>query len=76
MELPILFKALDSDHLFLGDGGDRCDAGADGLSVDQDSAGAALAFAAAVVGAGQVEIVSRSSHRTLSRLRSGSASTG
>ena len=57
MQLAVLFEALDGGDLAGGDGLERRHTGTDRCAVDQDGAGAATAFAAAVFRAGQAEIV-------------------
>jgi hypothetical protein len=57
MKPPVLFEALDGGDLFASDRENAGDAGAHGRAVDQDGAGAALALAASVLGAGEGEVV-------------------
>jgi len=59
MQAVALGEAFNRSDLFLGDIGDTRDAGATGLAIDQDGASAALAFAAAVLAPGQIEMVAQ-----------------
>ncbi len=52
MQLAVLIQPFDGGDFFAGDRADGCDARAGGCSIDQHRARAALAFAAAVLGAG------------------------
>src|SRR5581483_9566029 len=52
-------QVFDGAHLFAFDRADARRAGADRLAVEQDGAGAAAAFAAAVLTAGEVQIVAQ-----------------
>ncbi len=62
-------KAFDRDYLVIADQADLRAAGAFGDSVDEDGARAALAFAAAVFGAGQVELVAEDGEQGPLRVR-------
>ena len=68
----VLLEPFDGGDRLAGRRGRGRDAGAGGPAVDQHGAGAALALAAAVLGAGQVELVAQDA----SRLWSGPISTG
>jgi hypothetical protein len=59
MQAVALSKAFNCGDLLLGDIAYTSDARSTGLAVDQDSAGSALAFAAAVLAPGQVEMVAQ-----------------
>jgi len=52
-------KALNGQDRLLLDVGERSDASSDAFAVDQDSAGAALAFATSVFGSGKLQILAQ-----------------
>src|SRR5262249_32049708 len=52
-------EALDGRDLFSGGGAQRRDAASDGRAIEQHGAGAALAFAAAVLGAGEIKLIAQ-----------------
>jgi hypothetical protein len=59
MEATVRGKALDGRDALAGDGADLGQAGARGDTLDEDSTGGTLAFAAAVLGAGEVEVIAK-----------------
>jgi hypothetical protein len=56
MKMLAAAETFDGGHRFIGDAPHRSDARTMGLAVDQDSAGTALTFAAAILTAGEVEL--------------------
>src|SRR5690348_1171009 len=58
-ELAVGSETFDGGDLLSGDAGGGRDAGSHGRAIDEDGAGAALAFAAAVLAAGEFEIVAQ-----------------
>ena len=67
MEFPVDAEALDSSDLgsFSLQNGDE--AGVDQIAVDQDGAGSALAFAAALFGSGEVQVFAEDVEQALHR---------
>src|SRR6185369_947504 len=61
-------EAFDRGDLFAGTVGKGCDAGAGCLAVDEDGAGAAFPFAAAVFAAGEREIVAEDAEERAARI--------
>src|SRR5882724_7053005 len=59
VEAALLFEALDGGDFSPPDSADGGAAGTDREAIEQDGAGAALAFAAAVFGAGEAEVVAK-----------------
>ena len=59
MEFVAVGDALDGLDGLVADDIEADGAGADSAAVEQDGAGAALAFAAAVLGAGQAQVVAQ-----------------
>ncbi len=59
MQPSVLGQALDRRHLVTGDLFNRGHAGSPHLPVDENSAGAAFAFAAAVLGPRELQIVAQ-----------------
>jgi hypothetical protein len=59
MQVAIFLEPFDRGDLFCGDGADEGDAGTARTAFDENGAGAALAFAAAVLAAGQVELIAK-----------------
>src|ERR1017187_9144181 len=64
MELIAMREAFNGGDLPLSDRSHLRNARALGLSVDQDGTGAALTFAAAILGAGQIEVVTQDGQKT------------
>src|SRR5262249_18782464 len=73
MEAVAARQALDGPNLFACGVAHRRGAGADRLTVNQDRAGAAPAFATAVFAAGEVQVVSQDAEQCSLRVRIGRA---
>jgi len=64
MQPPVLFQPFDGDDFFLPDLSDLSKARVSGCALNQDRASAALAFAAPVFGARQVEVIPQDAEQT------------
>src|SRR5262249_37826767 len=69
MKTSVFFEAFDGDDLFAGGRAYGCDAGTRRLSVDQHRARSALAFAASVFAARQVQIFAQNREEASARVR-------
>src|SRR5438477_428721 len=63
--LDLLGQAFDGSDLRVGDAGGGHGTGAGRIAIDQHGAGAALAFAAAVLGAGEIEAIAQDGKKIL-----------
>ena len=64
-QLAVLLEAFDGCDLLAGRVCDQRLAGVNGLAIHQDGAGAALAFAATVLGSGQVQAIAQDGEQGL-----------
>src|SRR6266850_5239636 len=64
MQAPVLFETLDGDDGLVADSSNLRMAGTGGHTIDQDGAGAALAFTAAIFTAGEIEIVAQNAEQS------------
>src|SRR5271169_5871901 len=63
MEASVIFEALNRRDALPGGPGNRCEARAHRLAIQQNSAGAALPFSTTVFRAGQIEVVAQNAEQ-------------
>jgi hypothetical protein len=59
VKFAVLLETFDGGDFAMADGADGCDARAGGHAIKENGAGAALALAAAVLAAGEVEVITQ-----------------
>src|SRR5438874_12665806 len=69
MQPPILLQALNRRDLLLSNFADIRVAGANGNAIQKHSAGAALAFAAAIFCSGEVQVIAQDAEQTSGTIR-------